>query len=66
LVTGLKNPEYVIIENHDPVIEIRKVTNPEEVRDKQHSPIDREPEYLDDCAQECCPEGDHAHEGEEK
>jgi hypothetical protein len=66
LVTGLKNPEYEIIENHDPVIEIRKVADPEEVRDEQHSAIYREPDYLDDRAQERCPEGDYTHEGEEK
>ena len=66
MIPGLKNPEYVIIENHEPVIEVRKVTDPEEVRNKEHSPIDREAEYLDDCAQERCPEGDHAQGGEEE
>ena len=54
-----------MIEDHDPVIEIGKVTDPEEVRNKQHSPINREPEYLDDCTQERCPESDDAHESNE-
>jgi hypothetical protein len=54
-----------MIEDHDPVIEIREVTDPEEVWDKQHSPINREPEYLDNCTQERCPEGDDAYESGE-
>ena len=54
-----------MIENHNPAIEIREITDPVEVWDKQHSAMHREPGYLDDRTQERCPEGDNAQEGRE-
>jgi hypothetical protein len=66
LVAGLKNPEHIIIEDHDPVIEIGEVTDPEEVREKQHPPVDGKPGYLDDRTQERCPEGDDTKERNEE
>jgi hypothetical protein len=55
-----------VIEDHHAVIEICEETDPDEVRDKEHTPVRREPEYLDDGRQEGCPESDDAHEGKEE
>lgn len=57
--------ENIIIEDHDPIIEICQVTDPEEAGNKQHSPIDIEPEHLDDRRDKRCPESNDTQECDE-
>jgi hypothetical protein len=48
-------PENPVIEDHNPIIEVYEVTNPEETRYQRHAPENREPEYLDDGAEDSRP-----------